>query len=154
MQYVIQVCQLLETALRRRKFDNKASCNAVKERLIKSLGERFAFVKNYPVINFGAMVNPKIKVSFTKTDNILFSFKEEDVVKIAKLFLENNLESEEMINCPGESKKPKRSLFDFAKTDIPNSTNAAEESWSQMLSFLYTPLSSTSAEKQCMPNRY
>ena len=137
----------METALRSIKFENNASCNAVKERMINSLGERFAFVKSSPVIIYGAIINPKTKLSFTKTDNIIFNFKEEDVVKIAKLFLENNLESEEVIYCPEESEKPKRSLFDFAKTEIPNSTNTAEESWSQMLSFLYTPLSSISPEK-------
>ena len=37
--------------------------------------------------------------------------------------------------------KAKCSLFDSAETEIPKSTKTAEESWSQMLSFLYSQLS-------------
>ena len=116
-----------------------------KQASLNSLEKRFEYVKSSPKHIFATFCDPTKKLNITRSDNQFFNFNEEFCLQKCKEFIEQHLESEEIIDItqPTPSKHPRISLLDFDSTSA-DATTHTHKVWSQFLGFIFSPVTALS----------
>ena len=76
---VIPLCQMLEKAIFSIDYSNDPCCNAIKERCLTALEEKFSFILDSSVHIFATVCDPRKKLTFTRSDHKIFKFEKKQV---------------------------------------------------------------------------
>ena len=113
IRMVIPLCQMLEKAIFSIDYSNDPCCNAIKERCLTALEEKFSFVLDSSVHIFATVCDPRKKLTFTRSDHKIFKFEKNKCIEICKDYVMSHVSNEDFIELAPQASTsdPRASLF-------------------------------------------